>query len=295
MQPPQKINELFNIREKLQLPSANLAMITGRRFQALHIKKHNRKPKLKGIVFDESKAYRGIGVKFEHLKYSVVAVKNPKGGAAFFIMNSMMFGSNAAVPNYNRRAMLLTKILRVAFKIPLYNNFDDKHCLELRTTSASALECIVQCHRVWGILYGEDKIQHGSEITILGVGFHFRHLVIDLTAARRAALLQEIQEALSTDKLTQGAAGKLKGTIYFAIEHQFGKCGGICSGPCQKGSTKVAQVQGLVNPSGNHWKTSVLCYVNSCRAPLKTSWATPMSTLSSWTVGGLRHSRTVHK
>ena len=26
---------------------------------------------MKGIVFDESKAYRGIGVKFEHLKYSV--------------------------------------------------------------------------------------------------------------------------------------------------------------------------------------------------------------------------------
>ena len=165
-----------------------------------------KKPRLKGVVFDESKAYRGIGVKFEHLKYSVVAVKVPGGGVAFFIMNNMMFGSNAAVPNYNRRAMLLTKILRVAFKIPLFNYFDDKYCLELRDTSASALECIVQCHRLWGILYGEDKIQHGSEITILGVGFNLRHMVIDLTAARRAALLQELQEALATDKLTQGAA-----------------------------------------------------------------------------------------
>ena len=143
-----KIKELSNIREKLQLPSANLAMITGRTLQSLYTKKRNRKPRLKGIVFDESKAYRGIGVKYKHLKYFVVAVKDPSGGVSFFIMNSMMFGSNAAVPNYNRRAMLLTKILRVAFRIPLYNYFDDKDCLELRATSASALECIAQCPRL---------------------------------------------------------------------------------------------------------------------------------------------------
>ena len=50
-------------------------------------------------------------------------------------------------------------------------------------------------------------------------------MVIDVTTARRAALLQEIHEALTTDRLTQGAAGKLKGKIYFAIGHQYGKCG----------------------------------------------------------------------
>ena len=167
----------------------------------------------------------GIGVKFEHRRYSVVAVKNPKGGVSFFIMSSMMFGSNAAVPNYNRRAMLLTKILRVAFRIPLYNYFDDKFCRELKATSTSALECIIHCHRMWGMLYGEDKIQHGPEITILGVGFDFRHMVIDLTTARRAAFLQEIHEASATDRLTPGTAAKVKGKIYFTIEHQFGKCG----------------------------------------------------------------------
>ena len=157
-----KINDLSNIWEKLQLPSANLAMVTGRRLQTLYTKKHNKKPRLRGIVFDESKAYRGIGVKFEHRKYSVVVVKNPEGGMSFFIMNSMMFGSNAAVPNYNRRAMLLTKILRVAFRIPLYNYFDDKFCLELKATSASALECITQCHRIWGILGVGFRLQtHG--------------------------------------------------------------------------------------------------------------------------------------
>ena len=52
-----KINDLSNIWEKLQLPSANLAMITGRRLQTLYTKKHNKKPRLRGIVFDESKAY----------------------------------------------------------------------------------------------------------------------------------------------------------------------------------------------------------------------------------------------
>lgn len=98
-------------------------MVTGRRLQTLYIKKHNKKPRLHGIAFDESKTYRGIGVKFEHCKYSVVAVKNPKGGVSFFIMNSMMFGSIAAVPNCNRKAMLLTKILRVAVRIPLCNSF----------------------------------------------------------------------------------------------------------------------------------------------------------------------------
>ena len=67
---------------------------------------------------------------------------------SFFTMNSMMFGSNAVVPNYNRRAMFFTKILPVVFKIPLYNYFDDKFCLELKAISASALECIIQCHRM---------------------------------------------------------------------------------------------------------------------------------------------------
>ena len=75
------------------------------------------------------------------------------------------------------------------------------------------------------ILCGEDTIQHCIEITILGVGFDFGHMVIDLTPARRTALLQEIHEALTTDKLTQGAAGRLKGKMYFAIEHKFCKCG----------------------------------------------------------------------
>lgn len=76
-----------------------------------------------------------------------------------------------------------------------------------------------------GHLARRKKNQHGHDITILGVGFGLRHVVIDLAAARRVAPLQEIHEALTTDKLTQGAAGKLKGKIYFTIEHQFGKCG----------------------------------------------------------------------
>ena len=74
-------------------------------------------------------------------------------------------------------------------------------------------------------MYGEENIQHGPEITILGLGFDLRRMAIDLATARRTALRQEIHEALTTDKLTQGAAGKLKSKIYFAIEHQFGKCG----------------------------------------------------------------------
>ena len=115
-------------------------MVTTCRIHNLYKDKWGKPPKLNGIVFDESKAYRGIGVALHHLRYSVIVVKCPEGGVKFFIMNSMMFGSKAAVPNYNRRAMLLTLLLRKLFLIPLYNYYDDIFAVETEDTANSALE-----------------------------------------------------------------------------------------------------------------------------------------------------------
>ena len=121
--------------------------------------------------------------------------------------------------------MLLTLLLRKLFLIPLYNYYDNKFAVETEDTANSALECIVECHKMWGILFGEDKIQIGRQVQILGVGFDFHRREIFLAPSRLEALLDEIQSILKKNALPPGMAGKLKGKFYFAIEHSLGKHG----------------------------------------------------------------------
>ena len=85
-----KINELVGCSEKMRLPSTNFTMITARKLKSKYRAKHGRRPRVSAVVFDESKAYRQIGIAPEHLKYSVIVVKNPQGGVVFFIMNSFI-------------------------------------------------------------------------------------------------------------------------------------------------------------------------------------------------------------
>ena len=68
----------------------------------------------------------GIAVSPTHRKFSIVVVRNPKGGVSFFVMIGHSFGLVSAVYNYNRRSALIDDILKHIFEVASNFYFDDK-------------------------------------------------------------------------------------------------------------------------------------------------------------------------
>ena len=82
------INQITQITEKLQLPSTDVNVAALRKLKSLL-------PDLRfaGWVLDERKAYRQIGIKPDHRKFSVICLRDPSSGRpAFFVMVGHSFG-----------------------------------------------------------------------------------------------------------------------------------------------------------------------------------------------------------
>jgi hypothetical protein len=92
------VNQATQVSEKLQLASVDTAVAVAK------LLAQQGKAELGAWVLDETDAYRQIPVKPAQRRYGVVALPDPEGRVAFFVMYTHSFGWTSAVYNYNRRS-----------------------------------------------------------------------------------------------------------------------------------------------------------------------------------------------
>ena len=79
----------------------------------------------RGKCLDLSKAYKQVGVHNEHRDLTVILVPNADGSPTYFISNSLIFGSVAAVCSFNRISKSLWHLINHFMRIPTSVYFDD--------------------------------------------------------------------------------------------------------------------------------------------------------------------------
>lgn len=214
------INQITRIAEKLQLPSTDTNVAALRRLRSLM-----PEASFAGWVLDERKAYRQVGIKPDHRKF-VICLKDPKSNVpSFFVMIGHSFGLVSAVYNYNRRSAAINEILCSLFKLVAFNFYDDKYGFEPTSSIESAFQ-VAQCVHWWlGASFDVKKLQLSDKPVILGVTYNLADWVLEIKAARRQELIDEIEAVLASDELEPGQAGKLKGKLMFGASQLWGKVG----------------------------------------------------------------------
>ena len=215
------VNQITVITEKLQLPP------TDTNVAALRLLRSSLPgAKFAGWVLDERKAYRQVGIRPEHRKFSVICLKDPSSGQpAFFVMVGHSFGPVSAVYNYNRRSAAINEILMKLFNLVAFNFYDDKYGFEPVELVESAFLAAQSVHWWLGARFDAKKLQLSSKPTILGVTYNLVDWVLEIKADRQKELLDEIESILASGVLEPGHAGKLKGKLMFGACQLWGKVG----------------------------------------------------------------------
>ena len=215
------INQITQITEKLQLPSTDTNVAALRRLRS-----STPDSRFAGWVLDERKAYRQVGIRPAHRKFSVICLKNPKSGRPeFFVMVGHSFGLVAAVYNYNRRSAAINEILMSLFGLVAFNFYDDKYGFEPVETINSAFLVAQKVHFWLGAAFDAHKLQLSDMPVVLGVTYNLVDWVLEIKESRRKDLIDEMNLILKSDSLDPGQAGKLKGKLLFGASQLWGKVG----------------------------------------------------------------------
>ena len=216
------INMASRILEKIELPStdANVSALRWMRSSC------SSSTKLQGWVLDERKAYRQIPIHPDHRRWSVISLREPDTGKiSFFVMIGHSFGLVAAVYNYNRRSAAITDILRRVFFVAAFNFYDDKYGFETEVTCSSAFEIAQKVHWWLGAKFDPKKLQLCEDPTILGVTYNLKAMCLKIKPSRKEELLDEIKSIISSEILSPGQAGMLRGKLMFGASQLWGKIG----------------------------------------------------------------------
>ena len=88
-----------------------------------------------------------------------------------------------------------------------------------------AHEIVREVHTWLGADFAEGKQQLEKTPVILGVECNLEENILEVTAARRKELREEIQGYLKDKWITPGQAAKIKGKLMFAASQLWGKVG----------------------------------------------------------------------
>ena len=216
------VNMATTITEKIELPSTDVN-VAALRWLRSHVDKDE---KIEGWVLDERKAYRQIGVKPDHRRWSVISLREPSTGkVSFFVMIGHSFGLVSAVYNYNRRSAAITDVLRRIFLVAAFNFYDDKYGFEPSTTCSSAFEVAQKVHLWLGAQFDPKKLQQCRDPTILGVTYDLSDMLLKIKPSRKLELEEEISSILECQVFPPGQAGKLRGKLMFGASQLWGKIG----------------------------------------------------------------------
>jgi hypothetical protein len=177
-------------------------------------------------VLDERKAYRQVGIKPEHRRFSIVAMIDPDTKKlAYFVMVGHSFGLTSAVYNYNRRSAMIDEFLVKLFEIVATCYYDDKFGFELEEQAARTHQIVARVHKLLGADFDEAKLQIGKKIDVLGVTYNLWDMKLEIKKKRKEQILAEIAEIMENKSLERGRAGKLKGVLMFGASQLWGKVG----------------------------------------------------------------------
>lgn len=183
---------------------------------------------LLGRLWDITSAYKHLAVRPSHAHLAIVAVFNPRTGAAdLFRQPALPFGATAAVLCFNWVAYGIGLVLTSLFKLGSTNFYDDYTILETRRLAGSAGQTV---EAVFDLLGWSLKALPDFSPTPQPLGAR-----LDLSMAnsgtitignrpeRTAELVKNIDEAVTSSTADRKALERLRGRILFSRSLCFGR------------------------------------------------------------------------
>ena len=156
-----------------------------------------------GKTLDLSKAYKQLPIKPEHRDLAVVFFRDSAGKARYYIPNSLMFGSTAAVYAFNRVSRSLWFLINVLLKVPSAVYFDDYPMFSPEKAAAETDAMVSDFLDLLG--WRHDRT--GPKGKPFAPSFDVLGLTLDLSSLHRAGVVTLKNKEGRVDKISSKIEG----------------------------------------------------------------------------------------
>eukprot|EP00435_Cladocopium_sp_Y103_P064485 s1024_g26.t1 len=181
-----------------------------------------------GKCLDLSKAYKQMGVHPEHRHMSVLAYHDCNGKPKFYIANSLMFGSCAAVYSFNRVSRSLWYLFNRMLVVPCGVFYDDYPMFTPQSSAEDADNATSQLLDILGWKHaktGTKAFPFQERFQVLGCSLDLGGLcqgVVTLESEKGSSSTIDNRSFTSVfDDRTSFRAKGSSGTVEIAVLHQF--------------------------------------------------------------------------
>jgi len=178
------------------------------------------------------KGFRQIAPRAQDRGLAVVALRDPVSGRHLYAaLKGLPFGLGAAVNQFNRLPMLATALMRRMLYIMTGHYVDDNVMAEMTPLGADAQRSFIRVMELMGVKLSESKRQLMTCMAaFLGHIHDLSRMATDQAVcygpkhSMRENLLALIREAYEADRLTSGAAAKMRGIATWLDTGLQGRC-----------------------------------------------------------------------
>ena len=156
-----------------------------------------------GKTLDLSKAYKQLPIKPSHRDLAVVFFRDNTGNARYYIPNSLMFGSTAAVYAFNRVSRSLWFLINVLLKVPSAVYFDDYPMFSPERAAAETDAMVSDFLDLLG--WRHDRT--GPKGKPFAPSFDVLGLTLDMTSLRQAGTVTLKNKEGRVDKISSKIVG----------------------------------------------------------------------------------------
>ena len=156
-----------------------------------------------GKTLDLSKAYKQLPIKPSHRDLAVVFFRDNTGNARYYIPNSLMFGSTAAVYAFNRVRRSLWFLINVLLKVPSAVYFDDYPMFSPERAAAKTDAMVSDFLDLLG--WRHDRT--GPKGKPFAPSFDVLGLTLDMTSLRQAGTVTLKNKEGRVDKISSKIVG----------------------------------------------------------------------------------------
>ena len=222
------INASVGLPERLQVDSIDeVAAVIKRCMQTT-----GSECSLVGRTYDLKRAYRQLGVRADHMRFSWIAVWSTEHKSIkLFRMKGLPFGGTASVASFLRMSRALRELGVAGPALVWSAFFDDFICISRPEDSESADMAVRFLFKVCGWVLSEDPDKDQDFKAVfgaLGVEVDLRRvgegvLQIGNTLKRKEEVRKLVSEHLSQDRLSQDDSESLRSRLMFSEAQVFGR------------------------------------------------------------------------
>eukprot|EP00435_Cladocopium_sp_Y103_P027530 s3375_g6.t2 len=185
-----------------------------------------------GKTLDLSKAYKQLPILPEHRDLAVVHFKDESGNPVFYVPNSLMFGSTAAVFAFNRVSRSLWFLINKYLRIPSAVYFDDFPMFAPLKSAPAADEVVSDFLDLLGWKHdrtGPKGKPFGFSFDVLGLTLDIGDiprgggLILKNKAGRIEKICQKVEEIKTKGSLSLAEAQEIHGLLNFATGYFAGR------------------------------------------------------------------------